>query len=204
MPWPKGKKHSAATRERMRVARVGKTKDSPEGRFWGKVAKADGDACWLWLGSKNGDGYGNFFFGGKTDRAHRVAYALTVGPPGDLQVLHRCDNPACVRPSHLFLGTHSDNMKDAADKGRLNGNLGYRHSAQIRAKISVALSGKEKSARAKVAIRAVKREASPLDLEKVALMKQLRGLGWAFRALGRKFGVSAATAFNVCNGRTWS
>ena len=79
--------------------------------------------CWLWLGSCNEDGYGRLTVGGRKNPkavgAHRIAYEIVKGKIGTLQVLHTCDVPCCVNPSHLFLGTHDDNMRDAANKGRL-------------------------------------------------------------------------------------
>ena len=90
-------------------------------RFWKRVHKLSGkDACWLWTGSKNPDGYGHINIGDhKSDRAHRVAWEVQVGPiPKGKSVLHRCDTPACCRGSHLFLGTHADNMADMCAKGR--------------------------------------------------------------------------------------
>lgn len=88
-------------------------------RFWEKVDRS-GD-CWTWTAYRNPAGYGEINLGGRLGAvlAHRVAYELTFDvAPGDLHVLHRCDNPACVRPDHLFLGTHIDNMRDMTAKGR--------------------------------------------------------------------------------------
>ncbi|KKN27918.1 hypothetical protein LCGC14_0859730 [marine sediment metagenome] len=88
-------------------------------RFWASVHKAR-DGCWLWRnGSKRG--YGGFWFVDKTILAHRFAYEHLVGPiPKDLWVLHHCDQPRCVRPDHLFLGTVLDNVRDAIRKNRWN------------------------------------------------------------------------------------
>lgn len=74
--------------------------------------------CWLWVGYKHSQGYGRLKINGKMVLAHRVAYALSQGDPGELDVLHSCDNPACVNPDHLSLGTHQDNMDDMNAKGR--------------------------------------------------------------------------------------
>lgn len=88
-----------------------------EQRFWKKVHKTD--SCWLWTGAKFKSGYGQIDDKGKTLRAHRVSYELRYGvTPGDFHVLHSCDNPPCVNPSHLFLGTVKDNMRDCISKNR--------------------------------------------------------------------------------------
>ena len=96
-------------------------------RFWAKVDKTTSpDGCWLWMGGKDKpwndkmtSGYGRFSAHLKQVGAHRVSWELTNGPiPEGLEVLHHCDNPPCVRPAHLFLGTQSDNLFDAVKKGR--------------------------------------------------------------------------------------
>lgn len=84
--------------------------------FWQKVDKTED--CWEWTASKNKQGYGIFGHQGQTWLAHRLSYKLSNMLPDGVKVLHRCDNPPCVNPDHLFLGTQKDNIKDMAAKGR--------------------------------------------------------------------------------------
>ena len=87
-----------------------------EERFWEKVDKSDG--CWLWKASLR-NGYGDIWINGHHVAAHRVAWELINGAiPEGVEVLHKCDNPPCVRPDHLFLGTVADNVRDSKNKGR--------------------------------------------------------------------------------------
>lgn len=77
------------------------------------------DVCWLWTGAVDESGYGRISVGGgKYRRTHVVAYVVWVGPRGGLDVLHRCDVRNCCNPAHLYLGSHSDNMRDRAARGR--------------------------------------------------------------------------------------
>jgi hypothetical protein len=92
-------------------------KEPVSARFWRKVQKGTG--CWLWMAGRDSWGYGVFWMGGRQCRANRVCFELTSGPiPEGKQVLHRCDNPQCVNPEHLFLGTNRDNVDDKVAKGR--------------------------------------------------------------------------------------
>ena len=106
--------------------------------------------CWLWDGCCSKGGYGRIKLEGEARDTHRVSYEIHIGPiPGGTHVLHYCDTPACVRPDHLFLGTHRDNMKDKCSKMRHS--FGERHPTS---KID------------KAAVRAIK--ASPMTQRAIA------------------------------------
>jgi hypothetical protein len=89
-----------------------------EAHFWARVNKTDD--CWLWMGSRNALRYGYGVYGKGGKYAHRLSWEIHHGrpiPPG-MNILHRCDNPPCVNPDHLFLGTQADNVVDMVRKGR--------------------------------------------------------------------------------------
>jgi hypothetical protein len=142
-------------------------------RFWEKVSK-DGD-CWLWTASLTRGGYGQFpLRKGVIRRAHRIAWELENGPvPNGLWVLHRCDNPPCVRPSHLFLGTPKDNSADMTAKGRHNTPLG---SARPAARLSEA---------------------------DVITIRAARANGETGAALARRYGVHRSSIYHICNRDYW-
>lgn len=151
-------------------------------RFWRKVDKngptpahrPDLGPCWPWTAYRNGKGYGRRAAPGDT-YAHRLAYALAYGPvPAGLWVLHRCDNPPCCNPAHLFLGTNMDNMRDMAEKGR-------------RVPLPGARNGRAK-----------------LDAGAVAEIRTLYAAGAATqRELAQRFGVTRPAIGYVVRCRTW-
>lgn len=91
--------------------------------FWLHVHRLSKDECWNYLGLLDSAGYGRFTVNGKAEGAHRISYELTHGyVPDGMHVLHKCDNPTCVNPNHLFAGTALDNMQDKCRKGRHHNN----------------------------------------------------------------------------------
>lgn len=108
-------------------------------RLWAKVDRRSPEKCWEWKAGKCGNGYGTIWMGtrrqGGKVYAHRLTYELSHGQiPEGLFVLHRCDNPSCVNPSHLFVGTAGDNIRDAYSKGRRKGPRRFgeaNHSAKL-------------------------------------------------------------------------
>lgn len=96
--------------------------------FWTRVNKTS--TCWLWTGATNKLGYGILHMRRLPGHAHQAAYVLAKGPiPDGLCVLHKCDNPPCCNPEHLFLGTRTDNNRDMVQKNRQRGPIGLDNAA---------------------------------------------------------------------------
>jgi hypothetical protein len=117
--------------------------DRKETRFWERVRRVTGarklafPGCWEWQGSRFENGYGRIHVRGKRIGTHRYAWECQRGAiPAGMLVLHRCDNPRCVNPDHLFLGTHADNMQDMVRKGRNAGGGGLAGEANSCARLT--------------------------------------------------------------------
>ncbi len=154
-----------------------------EERFWHRVEKGPtADACWTWVGSRTPAGYGHLHIDGRPMYAHRFSWALNSGGPvpDDQCVLHRCDNPPCVRPDHLFVGTRGDNVRDAASKGRL--------WAQARPED---VPRGEQHAQAK------------LTEDIVRKIRERVANGESQRAMSREYGVDRVAIRNVVLRKTW-
>ena len=93
-------------------------------KYWSLVDRINNNGCWLWLGDKNVEGYGRMMVGSVYEATHRIAYLIRYKfIPKGTSILHSCDNPSCVNPKHLRIGTHKDNMNDVYMRGRMGGNL---------------------------------------------------------------------------------
>jgi hypothetical protein len=144
------------------------------------VSINEATGCWEWQGSKK-RGYGHTIIGSRTDgtrktvAAHRLSYETFVGPiPDGMEVCHKCDNPCCVNPEHLFVGTRQDNIDDREAKGRNNPPQGSRHS---KAKLT---------------------ETDVLSARFERFHKNT-----SYQKLADKYGVSKKTIQNAIKGRTW-
>ena len=161
------------------VKRIRKTvKD----RFCEKFYESE-TGCWVWTGAQNTVGYGHFRINGKTEKAHRVAYQLFVSDIAELDnvdyrgtcVMHKCDNPLCVNPDHLVLGTHADNMTDKKNKCRVVTN----------------------PTRGETNYNALLSANDVIDL------RMLRSYGVSLSLLAKEYGVSKGCISSLARNKTW-
>lgn len=154
-PWP------ASTREQLIE------------RFWRRVEKTEG--CWYWRGALDRPGYGMTGFGGTGNKAHRFSYELHYGPiPNGLLVCHKCDNPPCVNPEHLFVGTNADNIADMIAKGRAAIRKGeLHHKAKLK------------------------------DADVLSIRERYSQGGMPERGLATIYGVSSSTIDDIVHYRRW-
>jgi len=161
-------------------------------RFWKKVARCSASECWLWTAGKTPAGYGHFGLcrSGKDETyyAHRVSYFIEHGvDPGSFHVCHTCDQPSCVNPAHLWLGTDASNMQDASRKGRVltGDNHPYRKHPELIPRGEVRGHAKLKNA-------------------DVIEIRKLYESGWLQRELAAKFAVSLSRISYIVTRRHWS
>ncbi len=151
-------------------------------RFWSKVNKLSDDECWEWKSYTDGK-YGGFYANGKQHKAHRISWILengpipNIGPNGKrMCVCHTCDNPPCVNPNHLFLGTDSDNAIDRNQKGR-------QHIVQ--------LNGDQNP-------------NSPLNPEIVKQAEEMLKEGSKDVDISKKLGINGKSVWRIKNKKHWS
>lgn len=140
-------------------------------------ATSVGDTCWNWIGTLNPTmAYGYFYYEGKRLRAHRFSFAFHVGPiTKGLLVLHKCDNPSCVNPAHLYLGTSQDNSNDKMLRGRDNKEKGVdRWSAKL-----------------------TENDVRAMRIDYVSHK-------FGCKQLGKKYGVHPSIAWKIVNNKSWT
>lgn len=154
-----------------------KPRASQHDKFWRYVDKRGPGECWEWTRSTaTNNGYGRFWIAGRHAIASRYAYEMEHGPiPEGLEVCHKCDNPKCVNPAHLFLGTHSENLRDAEHKRRLWHARGSKHPL-----------------------------AKLTESQVRAIRKTYRAGGVTQSSLARKYGVSQTSIGRIVRGQNWS
>lgn len=142
--------------------------------FWARLDRSDPDACWPWPSAPDG-GYGRIKFLGEYEGTHRIAYRLTHGPiPDGMYVCHRCDNPPCANPAHLFAGKPAVNSADMVAKGRSIPNGGARAPA------------------------------AKLTADQVREMRAMyEAGGTSYAKVAKAFGVTAMTAHSAITRRSW-
>lgn len=150
-------------------------------RFWKGVSIGASNDCWMWNGAKNKQGYGRFTQKKIQRLSHRVAFTSVHGPiKSDTLICHRCDNPSCCNPGHLFAGSSSDNVQDSLRKGRQVKSHGLSHWK------------------------------SKLDATKVLALRKCReeiNMGLRptsdFSALYKSYGITAGGAYSASKGLNW-
>lgn len=178
---------------------------TPEERFWCRVQKTDG--CWLWTGKPTSDGYGCLKINDQAIRAHSYSYMLHKGEiPEGLFVCHDCpggDNPLCVNPDHLFLGTAQDNMTDRDAKGRTA--TGDRNGSRLHPE--KVFKGEDHPWRKgnEYHHQGEKNGRAKLNEDDVRLIREMWNTGqYTKSGLGRNFGVSDVLVHKIIHGQLWT
>lgn len=160
-------------------------------RFWNKVNKTE--SCWNWIGAINGSGYGDFVlrcvkYKSKIIRPHRFSYQIHFGKiPYKMLVCHKCDNPLCVNPGHLFLGKDSDNNRDRALKGR--SAVGLNHGTKTHPE-SIARGERASFSKLK-------------ESEVIKIRKMYKSGECSYQSIASIFGVCWTTIRAIVKRKTW-
>lgn len=158
-----------------------KPRQSLNDRFWSKVDIKDENDCWIWRATRSSEKrYGSFRFGHVMKQAHRVAWFICHGemPDSNTVVCHRCDNPLCVNPSHLFTGTQADNIKDMDNKGRRGTWL---HPGELNPMAKL----------------------TQLDVDSIIAAWENKGDSRTQKQIARDFGVSQSLVSCIVNKKRW-
>jgi hypothetical protein len=168
---------------------------STEQDFWKYVNKRSLEECWIWTGALTDCGYGRVRYHQKGWKAHRLAWVLTHGSIAEgMDILHKCDNPPCCNPNHLFTGTQADNIADMVSKGRHPRNAthylpsGDRHHSRLHPEVMA---------------RGERNGSAILTEEKVIQIRRRREQGETMASLARAFGVAKGNIIFIVHRHTW-
>lgn len=167
-------------------------------RFFSKVHKSpEPNGCWEWEGAHFATGYGAFYADGKMQRAHRFIYESTFGPlPAAIMVLHHCDNRRCIRPDHLYPGTHAQNMRDRDERHRTAS--GDQNGMRTRPDRNAVRLYPDRLARGERA------NKSHLTAADVSAIRAAHATGESQSALARRYGVSQAMVNKIVHRISWA
>jgi len=145
-----------------------------ESRFWNNVPMREEGKCWNWHGAKLKDGYGQIKIAGSPVQAHRLSWSMINGEiPEGMVIRHTCDNPSCVNPAHLLIGTHKDNIADKYARGRNPSQVGSDNNC------------------------------SKLTESDVASIKDRLSIGERQRDIAEAFGITQSQVSNIATGKQW-
>ncbi|MCK9416834.1 HNH endonuclease [Candidatus Dojkabacteria bacterium] len=192
--------------------------EKQKNKFLNNFIQGNKNECWEWLAAKTNGGYGQICGLGLT---HRVSYKFFVGPiPKGLFVLHKCDNPSCVNPNHLFLGTQRDNMQDMSKKdrslkgeknywfgkdhsGEKNGMFGKHHKEESNQKNREKHLGKNNGEKCHFFSEDHSGEKGPNHKLKNEDIIEIRNSNLKLKDLAEKFNISYSSIMNIKHFRTW-
>ncbi len=206
-----GASRAVGPRAHLGELRIRRDVKSLSERFWAKVDKNGPTMphmqtqCWVWTAGCIGDGYGRFRIRRKGTLAHRVAWLIHYGCiPDGLCVLHRCDNPPCVRDDHLFLGTKADNAHDRDIKGRHNGGRGDRHGLHLHPESRATGERNGSHVHPECVCRGERNGRAKLNEEKVKRVFQLHCEGWTQKGIANELGVGRSIIGYILSRKKWA
>ncbi len=168
-------------------------------RFWSKVRKTE--TCWIWTAGIGSTGYGKFSVGRQTFSAHRFSYTLHFGEiPRNIVVCHKCDVRACIRPEHLFLGTHQENMNDMAEKKRAANGINAPRAVKMIERYDVIAKQSIKPLPKKSPHR-VSKKLSEVDV--YAIRSLFATKRFSCKDIAPLFGVHKGTIWEIVVRKTW-